>query len=1108
MKVPSLKNIIKSQNIGIFCIQETHFVKKGKIQIENFHIFESIRKNKEKGGSLIGVHQSLSPVLIQEYNESFELIVIEIKVNDKEIRVITGYGPQEGWKEEERSQFFIALEKEVVSAEIANKSVIIEMDANSKLGPIVIDGDPHPQSSNGKMLADIIEKHGMIVVNGLKTKRRGLITREKCTIRSVEKSIIDLVIVSADLLDDIVNIHIDEEKEYALSKIIKTKNGTKVVNSDHNSIFTSFKFQYTTSQINPKIEIYNLKNKECQKRFFEETNNTNSLSKIFDTDKDLSVQTKKFIKRLEGFVKKCFRKIKIGTKTDKNIDLLFNERRILKCKTDTESKIKLEQIEQILAEKIGDSMYKQVEKEVEGIDGETGGNFSGKFWKLRKKLFPRSVEPPTAMKDEFGNVVTSPSDIIKETIKHYTNLFDTKPINESFSHIVNNVEKLCEQNVENAYLNKTPPWTMDELTSVLKSLKNEKSADPYGFINEIFKPNVAGHDLKLAILKMVNRIKEEGMIPEVLKYCNISSIFKNKGSKSDFSAYRGIFRVTIMRYIVDRLIYNDEYDTIDNYLSDCNVGSRKHRNIRDNLFVVYAVMNSVRHGNEDPVDFAVYDVKQCFDSMWAQSCINDLYRAGLNNDKLKILHSENLSAQVAFKTNNGISDRINISNVIMQGTVWGGLYCTTMMNSLGEISYNDPNIYKYRGVVPIPTLQMVDDILGIQKCDNSMVIQNSYINSFIESRRQKFCENKCSRLHIGKHNKKGGCPELYIHNIKMKNSLKEKYLGDILSSSGNPHLTVLDRISRGYGIIGEIMSILDEIPTGRKRIKIGLLLRQSWFLNSILLNSESWHSITDTDIEKLTILDNCLMRYILGAHSKVPTEMLFLETAAIPIKYVIKCRRMIYLKEILDRKDNEIINKIYYTQKANPLKGDWWLLVQEDFNFICENINEDFIINMKTVEYKKYIKSKIRHAVFNILKSAQTTHQKVNNIYYNTFNSPQPYITHPLFTNDLCSLLFNLRCKTVTGIKDNFPSQYQTDMLCPLCLAETDTLKHCLQCPVISNQYYDMKYEDIFGTVTQQLQVTKRYKYLLEKRASLLSPDEQGYPAIPRDPGLDAPALD
>ena len=50
----------------------------------------------------------------------------------------------------------------------------------------------------------------------------------------------------------------------------------------------------------------------------------------------------------------------------------------------------------------------------------------------------------------------------------------------------------------------------------------------------------------------------------------------------------------------------------------------------------------------------------------------------------------------------------------MQGTVWGGLYCTTMMNNLGEISYQDKNIYKYKGEVPIPTLQMVDDILGIQ----------------------------------------------------------------------------------------------------------------------------------------------------------------------------------------------------------------------------------------------------------------------------------------------------------------------------------------------------------------------------------------------------------
>ena len=103
-------------------------------------------------------------------------------------------------------------------------------------------------------------------------------------------------------------------------------------------------------------------------------------------------------------------------------------------------------------------------------------------------------------------------------------------------------------------------------------------------------------------------------------------------------------------------------------------------------------MNSVKNGKEDQIDCAVYDVQQCFDSLWAQSCINDLYRAGLKNNKLKVLYSENENAKVALKTQNGISERFNVKNSIMQGTVWGRLYCTTQMNYLGNISYNDTNV--------------------------------------------------------------------------------------------------------------------------------------------------------------------------------------------------------------------------------------------------------------------------------------------------------------------------------------------------------------------------------------------------------------------------------
>ena len=66
---------------------------------------------------------------------------------------------------------------------------------------------------------------------------------------------------------------------------------------------------------------------------------------------------------------------------------------------------------------------------------------------------------------------------------------------------------------------------MHDLDQALKDLKKNKSSDSLGHINELYKPEA----------------------------CNITSIFKNKGSKADFNN-RGIFSVIIFRSILERLI--------------------------------------------------------------------------------------------------------------------------------------------------------------------------------------------------------------------------------------------------------------------------------------------------------------------------------------------------------------------------------------------------------------------------------------------------------------------------------------------------------------------------------------------------------------------------
>ena len=233
-KLHSLKHELVETNSHIFTIQESQYKSKGRVKIKDFIIFEAIRKNKESGGSITGVHESLNPVLIEEYSEKFELLVVEIKVAGKEIRIINGYGPQENWTLEEKMPFFVALEEEVSKAMLEGKSIILELDANSKLGTKYIKNDPHAMSPNGVILSGIIERHDLIVANGLSQKSSGVITRKRSTVHRTEESVIDFVCISCDLVNSLVSINIDEARQHVLTSITKTGNGTKRHESDHN----------------------------------------------------------------------------------------------------------------------------------------------------------------------------------------------------------------------------------------------------------------------------------------------------------------------------------------------------------------------------------------------------------------------------------------------------------------------------------------------------------------------------------------------------------------------------------------------------------------------------------------------------------------------------------------------------------------------------------------------------------------------------------------------------------------------------------------------------------------------------------------------------------
>ena len=153
---------------------------------------------------------------------------------------------------------------------------------------------------------------------------------------------------------------------------------------------------------------------------------------------------------------------------------------------------------------------------------------------------------------------------------------------------------------------------MKELEIVVKSLKNGKSTDPEGLINELFK--YGGQSFKTVLLQLLSTIKNNKDTPESWNNTLISTIYKKKGLKKLLNNQRGIFITPFISKIFEKLIKNRNSQTVENDTSLFQAGGRSNRSTADNLFILRAVIDHTLY-IQSYVVFTLYDFKTCFDSL-------------------------------------------------------------------------------------------------------------------------------------------------------------------------------------------------------------------------------------------------------------------------------------------------------------------------------------------------------------------------------------------------------------------------------------------------------------------------------------------------------------
>ena len=871
-KLTSFKKVVAELRPSVFFIQETKFQDPGKFKLDNYIIYELVRQTRDGGGGLaLGCDKDLNPAWVREGNDLVEAISIEICVRNMKIRCCNAYGSQENENVEKKEAFWTYLDEEVFEAENSGSAFILHFDGNLWAGPEIIPGDIRPQNRNGKLFQQFLERHqNLTVVNAL-SLCQGLITRSRKNKNQVEESILDFFVVCDRVLPFVTKMVIDDKKKYILTNYQAAKVGGKAINSDHFTQFMDLGLEYTTKKPE-RIELFNFKNKKAQEKFKNLTTNTKDFTQCFDSNEPIEKQFENWMKILKQYCQKSFKKIRFKKKKIKllkgSIRKLIDERHKLIIEGGNENLISA--IEDEIAEKEAEENRKIVIENFRPLAENPETINIQEMWKLHSKLWPKnSACLPVAKKNIKGKLVSSPMDIKNLLALEYKNRLRSRPLRPDLESIRKDKSKMYKMKMALASSRKSDQWNMKDLEKALNNLKNKKARDSEGFLNEIFKIDVIGDDLKTSLLVLFNRLKCEKTIPKIFNVTNITTVPKS-GSRTDPRNERGIFRVSVLRYILMRMIYDLKYPAIEEKMSDCQMGARKKKSCKNNIFVVNGIIyEAMRTKRAKPVLLQIYDYQQMFDSIDLEKALSDIYDAGVDDDNLVLLQKANEEVDVAIKTPYGLTERQKIRNSVLQGDTFGSILASVQVDSIGKACMAAGHGYKYKEKLNIGFLGLIDDIIGLSETGSKAQMLNVFLNVKTAEKTLQFGRSKCRYMIVGKdaeirmnndllvdewdisHTESGNIIEKYVGQNSIDKTENQKYLGFTISNKRDNMANISAVKKKSIGLIRKVLNRLNSLKLRKYYFECAAVLMKSMLRPSILYASEMYYNLKESEVRHL-----------------------------------------------------------------------------------------------------------------------------------------------------------------------------------------------------------------------------------------------------------------
>ena len=483
------------------------------------------------------------------------------------------------------------------------------------------------------------------------------------------------------------------------------------------------------------------------------------------------------------------------------------------------------------------------------------------------------------------------------------------------------------------------------------------------------------------------------------------------------------------------------------------IGTKTGHRAQEHLFTLKSVI-ALYLRYDFPVLIQLYDISKFFDRESLRDGMNAIYNCGIRGKLYRLIYNMNKDTKITVRTAVGETEETETGENIGQGTLEGANISAANIDftvnlffktSMDELSY---------GGDQLQPLLFQDDISRLATSVWGAQSGNDKMESVMETKLLDFNLDKSCVIVMGSEKRKGEIEEqlkenpLKLCGQKMKYVLKEKYLGDFLSSGGlsdSVQATILKRKGQVVTSILEAKAVIEDCRSNIVGgITAGLEIWELAILPFLLNNSDTWVEISKSTIDTLDDLQYMFYRYLLATPRTCPIPALLWETGGLLMEHRIAQKKLLFYFHLLNLPTNSLAYEIAAMQTTMSYPG----LMME-----CAELMEKYeITDVKKytkIQWKRLVKKKVvDQNRADILDNVKSNYKKLDHEVLREENCDQKEYLTTLNLPD-ARLKFALRAKMTKCVQMNYkgePKYIKNGWKCQDCDVP-DTQDHIIRCP-------------------------------------------------------------